>query len=119
MGCYYRFLKRGVINGTCMQKMVDYKLYIVDKGYDPNSCFSGITFFSGLSLWTLQFEKRSLMGCLFFDADFFVSKILTNGRIIISSLLLCILYHRDAFELEGLFQKIRTISKIYYTKAQK
>ena len=40
------------------------------KGYNPNARFSGITFFSGLSLWRLQFEKRSLMGCLFFDADF-------------------------------------------------
>ena len=49
-----------------------------DKGYDPNSCFSGINFFSGLSLWRLQFEKRSLMGCLFFDADF--SKIFHFGR---------------------------------------
>ena len=40
------------------------------KGYDPNSCFSGISFFSGLSLWAVQFEKRSLTGYLFFNADF-------------------------------------------------
>ena len=40
------------------------------KGHDPNLCFSGITFFSGLALCSLQMKKRSLMGCLFFDADF-------------------------------------------------
>ena len=40
------------------------------KGHDPNPWFSGITFFSGLALWSLQIKKRSLMGCLFFDADF-------------------------------------------------
>ena len=40
------------------------------KGYDPDSCFSGINIFSGLSLWKLQLKKRSLMECLFFDAGF-------------------------------------------------
>jgi len=40
------------------------------KGHDPNPWFSGITFFSGLALCSLQIKKRSLMGCLFFDADF-------------------------------------------------
>ena len=40
------------------------------KGHDPNSWFSGITFFSGLALCSLQIKKWSLMGCLFFDADF-------------------------------------------------
>ena len=35
-------------------------------GYDPSACFSGITFFSGLSFWKCQFEKRSLIGCLIF-----------------------------------------------------
>ena len=40
------------------------------KGHDPNLWFSGITFFSGLALCSLQIKKRSLMGCLFFDADF-------------------------------------------------
>ena len=43
---------------------------IINEGHDPNPLFSGITFFSGLSLWSLQIKKRSLMGCLFFDADF-------------------------------------------------
>ena len=42
----------------------------LQKGHDPNPWFSGITFFSGLALWSLQIKKRSLMGCLFFDADF-------------------------------------------------
>merc|ERR1712219_104576 len=41
-----------------------------NKGHDPNPWFSGINFFSGLALWSLQIKKRSLMGCLFFDADF-------------------------------------------------
>ena len=39
--------------------------------YHPNVCFSEITFLSGFSLWSLEIEKRSLMGCLFFDAQFF------------------------------------------------
>ena len=43
----------------------------IRKGHDPDPCSSGITFFSGLALWSLQIKKRSLMGCLFFDADFF------------------------------------------------
>ena len=33
---------------------------------DPNTCFSGIAFFSGLTVWSLQIEKRSLMGSFFF-----------------------------------------------------
>ena len=40
------------------------------KGNDSNPWFSGITFFAGLALWSLQIKKRSLMGSLFFDADF-------------------------------------------------
>ena len=40
------------------------------KGYDPNGWFSGITFFSGLALWSFQIKTRSLVGCLFLDADF-------------------------------------------------
>jgi len=40
------------------------------KEHDPNPWFSGITFFSGLALCSFQIKKRSLMGCLFFDADF-------------------------------------------------
>ena len=42
----------------------------VCKGHDPNPWFSGITFSSGLALWSFQIKKWSLMGCLFFDADF-------------------------------------------------
>ena len=49
-----------------------------EKGYDSNPWFSEITFFSGLALWSLQTEKRSLMWCLFFNADFLTFFILAN-----------------------------------------
>ena len=45
--------------------------WTANKGNDPNPWFSGITSFSRLALWSLQIKKRSSMGCLFFDADFF------------------------------------------------
>ena len=48
------------------------------KEHDPNPWFSGITFFSGLASWSFQIKKRSLMGCLFFDADFLTFFILTD-----------------------------------------
>ena len=43
----------------------------MSKGHDPNPWFSGITFFSGLALCSLQIKKRSFMGCLFFVIIFY------------------------------------------------
>ena len=48
------------------------------KGHDPNPWFSGITFFSGLAPWSPQIKKQSLMGFLFFDADFLTFFILAD-----------------------------------------
>ena len=36
------------------------------KGHDPDSWFSGITFFSGLAPWSLQIKKTQLDGMLIF-----------------------------------------------------
>ena len=66
MGDLYKFLK----SKPGAAKWCPNTALESSKGYDPNTCFSGITFFSGLSLWRLQIEKWTLMWCLFFDADF-------------------------------------------------
>ena len=69
-------------------------------GYDANSCFSELDFFSGMSLWELQIETRNLMRCFIFG-DYF-SKMFYFDRC--NSLICKMLCSNPKYEFSGVFK---------------